>query len=68
MMYFSVYGANAYWVNTEDKSLGVKLYTRDGKEYPKFSCYGLGVKSDTTLKKLSELDIGQKYLNYTRIK
>ena len=64
-----IYLDKAYYIDESRKGEkdNVKLFTRDNKPYPKFSVHGLKVRSRHTAEKLSTLNVGQRYLNYTRV-
>lgn len=68
MNLMSYYERAAYYINEKNAADGIKLYLRGKREWPKFSCFGLGVRSDRTLKGLSELEIGETFDTYTRVR
>lgn len=57
----------AYYVNGNNYDDGIKLFNRDNREYPKYSIYGLKVRSENMAKKLASLEIGESYERYKRI-
>lgn len=72
-MYYNkadVYLEKAYYIDLTKKGEkdNVKLYQRGVKEWPKYSVYGLKVRGEHTAKMLSELNVGEKYEQYLRVK
>lgn len=57
----------AYYINGENYNNGIKLFNRDNKEYPKYSIYGLSIRSEYMAKKLASLDVGESEGKYKRI-
>lgn len=70
MSYPEIYLQRAYWIDENNKGGAdtTKQFIRGTKEWPKYSIYGLGIRSEIAAKEMASLEVGQSYKDYTRIR